>query len=262
MLETRRAPVLGNSYDPATRTFEAIIATTAPVQRRDFEGPYNEVLDLSGELPNAMPLLNSHSRESVRDVVGRVESVLREDGALVAKIRLSGRDDVRGIGQDIETGILDAVSVGYRVADVKTEERGGVRVKTVTPQILETSLVAVPADDTARVRGAEMPNTEEYEETPRRRARAATEAQIQRIADVAGLERAFVDEQLEAEASEADARRAAFTAMETRSQATRTIRATHNDRSFDNPTARRSAMAEAFAVRMGGGEPSEQAREL
>jgi hypothetical protein len=35
----RSAPVKGNSYDPATRTFRAVVATEKPVARRDGQGP-------------------------------------------------------------------------------------------------------------------------------------------------------------------------------------------------------------------------------
>ena len=40
-----RQATTANSYDAATRTFEAVIATMTPVLRSDAQGPFNEILD-------------------------------------------------------------------------------------------------------------------------------------------------------------------------------------------------------------------------
>ena len=38
-----RQATTANSYDAATRTFEAVIATMTPVLRSDAQGPFNEI---------------------------------------------------------------------------------------------------------------------------------------------------------------------------------------------------------------------------
>lgn len=261
-LEIRRAPVRTNSYDPATRTFQAVVTTGAPVQRRDYEGPFQERLSLDQEWPSSAPLLNGHRAGGIQDILGRVTGFQREGDSLIAHIKLSSRPELDGLGRDIQDGIVDSLSVGYEVEEWREQTINNERTKTAVKwKLHEVSLVPLPADAGAKVRGQTMPEMDQEQQTGRR-VRAASERTLERIAEVAGLEQAFIDEQLERGATENEARRAAFEEMEARSASTRTIRTQHNERSFDNPANRRAAMAEAFAIRMTGGEPSEAAREF
>lgn len=248
---TRRAPARANSYDPETRTFEAVIATATPVERRDYEGAYAEVLDLSGDLPGSLPLLNGHRQSSTSDVIGKITALRRDGNEIVASVKLSSRSEVEGIAKDIADGILDSFSVGYRIKDARDETINGKRSKIVTPEFLEASIVPVPADANAKLRGKDMPQT-----------RAATEARIRSIAELGGLDDAWIEDAIERGLSEKEARAEALEAMEQRSEPARTIRTGHNDRTLENPEARRSAMAEAFSARMTGASPSDAAREF
>ena len=84
-LDATMAPA---TFDPEARTVEAVIATTAPVQRRDARGAFSEVLDFSTlDLTNAAGLrvLDSHRTSSIRDTMGTVEAV-RVDGFGLWKI--------------------------------------------------------------------------------------------------------------------------------------------------------------------------------
>ena len=110
-LDTTMQP---STFDAEARTVEAVIATTASVTRRDARGPFAEVLDLDtldmGAL-EGLPVLDSHRQGSVRDTIGRVETIRREGERLIAKLRLSGADDVTPVLQRIADGTLTGVSI-------------------------------------------------------------------------------------------------------------------------------------------------------
>ncbi|MFG6635017.1 hypothetical protein ACGYJ8_03605 [Sulfitobacter sp. 1A12126] len=85
---TRAATARPNSYDPVSRTVEAIIATTTPVARRDARGPFLEVLTADTlDMPtNELPVLDSHRTASLRDQLGRVTSIAIEGDSVVATL--------------------------------------------------------------------------------------------------------------------------------------------------------------------------------
>ncbi|WP_334151567.1 prohead protease/major capsid protein fusion protein [Hyphomicrobium sp.] len=173
----RRAPKgAASSWNAETRTFRAVIAAGAAVRRWDRAGEYIEILDHAGvELPAKIPLLNAHRAHDVRDVIGTVETVERVDARIEAVIRLSAREGVEGVAQDVAAGVLSGVSVGYIVKAWREEiSEAGERVKTATKwRLLEVSLVPVPADDAARVRSFNVENTEENAMAPAIETRAA-----------------------------------------------------------------------------------------
>jgi phage major head subunit gpT-like protein len=170
-LFTRRAPVRASSYDPADGTFEAVIATGTPVLRRDFEGEYYEVLSLNPKAvrlsrmqSGAAPVLDTHRSGSASDQVGIVTDARIQSGQLITSARLSRRDDVKPIADDLAGGTPPNVSVGYRVyATEETMRADGARVLTRTDwEPYEMSFVAVPADPTTHVRSNKeitMPKT-------------------------------------------------------------------------------------------------------
>ena len=113
---TRNATT-ANSYDPESRTFEAVVATMTPVVRRDARGPFNEVLNPATlAASTGMPLLDSHKADSVRDLLGRVVSTRVDGNQVIAKLQLSTASDTDPIAQRIADGSLTGVSIGYRVS--------------------------------------------------------------------------------------------------------------------------------------------------
>jgi HK97 family phage prohead protease len=272
---TRFAPPTGSAtWDKKARTLRAIISTGAPVTRRDYEGVYSERLDIAGvELAERIPVLNSHRSFDVRDVIGTVLKVERVGEQLEAVIRLSRRADVDELAADIADGITSGVSIGYAVTKwLEEESADGARTKTATEwRLVEVSIVAVPADDAARIRGQNMTITTDPaapEATPRSRAtRIATELEIRGLASVAGLRDDFVREQIEAGATLGTARAAAIDAMAER-QARQPATNSHiggdvRSDGFDNPAVRSAAMGEALALRaMPDMTPSPAARQF
>jgi hypothetical protein len=255
---TRRADTRPNSYNPETRTFEAVISTGAGVQRRDARGPYIERLSLDpshvdlSRLRGA-PVLNTHRQSGLGDVIGVVEEAHFDNGQLVARVKLSARDDVAPIARDIADGILRGVSIGYSVEKwAESIDANGQRTRTAIQwRPHEASLVPVPADPGSRIRSEDnaMPDNIVNNDNPNAETRAQVNAQIRSIAELAGLDDTWTNGQIDAEASADEARRAAFEAMRTRS--TPTIRTQQVGPSNDDPAVKLTRMAGALAARMG-----------
>lgn len=155
------------SESDSSGTFELVFTTGAPVVRYDwnFHRFYREVLDVDTEsidlsrLRAGAPLLNSHMAYSLEDQIGVVENPVIEGGQGIVKAKLSKRDSVKGIAQDVADGIIRNVSVGYsrnQVEMIPPKQDGDqweYRVKKWTP--MEVSLVPIPADPGSQVRSSE-----------------------------------------------------------------------------------------------------------
>lgn len=191
-VQTRRAVMQLNSFDPETGTFSAIAATETPVLRSDFfQGSYWEVLSLA---PNAVrlgritggrtPLLDAHRRTSSRDQLGVVTGGRIESKRLVIDGQLSPRADVKPIAADIEAGIIRNVSVAYLVfASVETTAPDGVRTITRTDwEPMEVSIVPVGADPAAFIRSSKG-NAMATRPRPTSAARRTAAARAVQIAD-------------------------------------------------------------------------------
>lgn len=266
---TRRAPLSGGaSWNPEERTLRAVISTGAPVERWDGRGPFVETLDLRGmTVAPHVPLLNSHSRGTLSDVLGSVVSTETKADRIEATLKLSRRDDVEDIVTDIVDGHVSGVSIGYRVQEWReeAESAGKPRRKTATRwTLVEASLVVIPADASATLRGDQTmdpvttQNTGEPATTPAPQntpapvaTRSEQNAAIRSIAELSGLPREWADQQIDAERSVEDVRAAAFDAMRARAAAAGSVRSTsvqviadHND-----PEVRIRAAGEAFYAR-------------
>jgi phage head maturation protease len=157
-LLTRRANLAPASADRDARTVEVIWSTGAPVRRRDMAGQYIERLSLAPEAVDLNRLqgasvLDAHRQSAVRDVLGSVQSAAVDGQRGTAVIRFSARPEVEPLWQDVLSGILRHVSVGYSVEDWSETTENGARVLTAvrwTPH--EISLVPTPADPGAHIR--------------------------------------------------------------------------------------------------------------
>lgn len=142
-------------YDKENRTVTLSFASETPVRR--WYG--NEILscdpkniDLS-RLTDSAPLLLDHDPER-ENHIGVIRNVEIKDKVCRASCLLSQRDDVKGVLQDIEDGILTKASVGYMVTreiSNTVDEKTGERTITWAWMPYEISLVAVPADTSVGV---------------------------------------------------------------------------------------------------------------
>ena len=221
-LLTRRASLAPATADHEARTVEVIWSTGASVRRRDMAGEYIERLSLDPEAVDLSRLrgasvLDAHRQSAVRDVLGSVREAAVDGKRGTALIQFSARPEVEPIWQDVLTGILRHVSVGYSVEDWAETTDTGARVLTAvrwTPH--EISLVPTPADPGAKIRMETTMTdtaTAETSELPEVITRAQINAEIRSIGRIAGLDQAWVDSQIDAGADANAARRAAFDAL-------------------------------------------------
>lgn len=141
----------------------AVATTELPVFRYDWarDQAFEEILDVQessirmSRLESGLPILKSHDDSGLESVLGKtVGFEFTEDRKLLVRFKLSSREDVAPVKKDIEDGILDNVSVGYRVYRydedrTSTDETLVLRATDWEP--LEVSLVAVPADHDAKI---------------------------------------------------------------------------------------------------------------
>lgn len=159
---SRRALIDPQSVDSDAGTFEVSFASELPVLVSSFwEDPYLEVLKMDGmrteRLENGAPLLDSHERGSVKKAqLGIVTDYRIEGGKAYATIKMSMREDLAGLRQDIADGIVRNVSCGYRVYEyTETPQTDGGAFPTFTAtdwEPFEVSLVTVPADSSVGIR--------------------------------------------------------------------------------------------------------------
>jgi hypothetical protein len=169
-MQTRLAPV--GSVDSKTRTAELVWSRGTRVQRYDFwnDEPYFEELSMDpahvrlGRLQNGAPLLDTHGRWRLSDVIGVVESAKVDGGEGRATVRFSEREEVQPIFQDVAAGIIRNVSVGYVVHKYeKSRTPEGVMVlRAVDWEPSEISLVPVGADAGAGVRSEQQSQQRTY----------------------------------------------------------------------------------------------------
>lgn len=261
---TRAAQTRPNSFDPATRTVSAVIASPTPVPRRDARGPFLEVLtadtlDLSAA--EGLPVLDSHRTASVRDTLGRVRSIALEGGSVTAVLELTAAEDAAPVVQRIVDGTVSGVSIGYRVAGWTEKQTQAERVKSPTAwTITEVTLTSNPADPSARLRHQEespMPEATETvspdvaEQTRRRDIRALVRS--------AGLDAQVADDLIDAGADMTRAKAEIFDAVQDRRRAAPIIRS--HAPANDDPATIIRGQSDALAFRMGGGgEPAADVR--
>ncbi len=270
-LETRAASLAPTTFNADENTVEAVISTGADVAR----GSYVERLPVdNADLRNiaGAPVLDAHNQGSTRAVLGVIQKAWRKDGEIRALIKLSSRDDVAGLVRDISDGIVRNLSIGYRVSRwADSTDSKGQRVRTALAwSIHEASFVPIGADPHAKVRSIPMPKKTganpapeaDVIDTPANESTVAqTRAEIREIIKRAGGTPEDADELIDADATVEQARAAAYDLMTERSnRAPAPVIRTRN--LGPSPEQTRAAREEGLAVRIGGGTPSEHARQF
>ena len=115
--------------DEDSRLVRLSFSSEEPYTRQSFfSEPWTEVLgheqaEIDFErLNNSAPVLYNHDRSQRDNRIGVVERAWLENGRGVAEVRLSNRDEIAGIWQDVKDGILRNVSVSYRINEKKLHE--------------------------------------------------------------------------------------------------------------------------------------------
>ena len=158
----RAAVISANSFNEKDTSIEVVAATDSEVLQVSWDGIMSEVLSMEPAhvrmerfLAGAQALDNHQRYGSVRDsVVGVVTAARLEKGKLICTIKFSEREELKGFIQDVKSGIIRNISIGYRVYKYQiTEEEGKIPVyRAIDWEPFEVSFVAVPADYLAGVR--------------------------------------------------------------------------------------------------------------
>lgn len=152
------------------RTVDAVLSTERAVEMWDWRsgGMIDEVLLADGvELPRQLPLLDTHSRYRLSDVLGSIRNIRQEGSDTVGTLHFaSGDDEVDRVWNKVRQGHLTDVSVGYRVTeyiDIQPDSKASVngrefaagnrpmRVATKW-KLREASMVPIGADEAAKLR--------------------------------------------------------------------------------------------------------------
>lgn len=158
------------AIDAESRVVELVFSTGAPVMRFDWwtGKRFIEKLSMKPEhirlerLNRGAPLLNTHSSWSLANQIGVVEddSARIVGGKGLSKVRFSKRADVEPFYQDVRDRIIRNVSVGYMVHKYEetTGRDGSIPTRTAVDwEPYEISMVPMPADASAQVRGGQVP---------------------------------------------------------------------------------------------------------
>ncbi len=170
LIETRLASLGPGSYDKKARTVDAVLSVGSPVKR--FYGTEvlridQESIDLSRLRQGSVPVLDSHNQQGISAALGRVKQAWISQGALMGKLSFHQTPEGRKAEGMVARGEITGISAGYRIEEWEiTDDQGRVldpeidRIRwdddltfTATRwELLEASLVAVPADASAGIR--------------------------------------------------------------------------------------------------------------
>ncbi|MCP4025681.1 MAG: hypothetical protein GY736_05130 [Sphingomonas sp.] len=155
----RAAAFTGSSYNAEARTIEAVFSAGSPVNRwfgTEQLAVSPEAIDLARVGANLCPFLNAHNAYDVEGVLGRVIEARIDGGQLVGTIQFADTDAGRNAEGMVSRGEVTGISIGYNVRTwTLTEQTDDADTWTATRwELLEVSLVPVPADPAAGVRSA------------------------------------------------------------------------------------------------------------
>ncbi len=164
-----------DSVDEKAHTVRAVLTTESRVSVYDWrQGEIvEEVLTVDGAtVPGQLPLLNTHSRWDVNDVLGSVREIERTTAGDVAGYVgtlsfAAGDVDADRVWNKVRQGHLRDVSIGYHVSNSVDIEAGksatvggrlytagALRLRIATAwQMKELSVVPIGADELAKTRG-------------------------------------------------------------------------------------------------------------
>lgn len=168
-VQCRSAELIPSTFNEQDNTIDVVWTTGARVRRYDWynETPYEEELvvttdsvDMSRFDAGVVQVLDGHSTYGgVSAILGVAVRASIQNGQGTATLRLSSRQDIAGIIQDIKDGIIRSISFGYSVQKYEItraiDRTDGVNVplyRAVSWQPYEISFVTVPADPDASTR--------------------------------------------------------------------------------------------------------------
>lgn len=157
---TRSLAITPDSYDQAARSVEAVLSAGTAVRRYWFTEELEisaEAIDLGRVERGVCPLLDTHNQYELNAVIGRISNVRIEGGELIGTLHFSDTEAGRAVEARVAAGELRAISIGYRVTQwrmTEVDDNDHETWRAIRWELLEASLVPVPADPNAVVRSA------------------------------------------------------------------------------------------------------------
>jgi len=151
------AEILKPAGEREGRVRDVVFYSGAKVERWDFWKGERYWLTFSTKpedvnldrLNNGAPLLNAHSRYSVADQLGVIESAWLKGKKGMATVRFSERPEVDGVWQDVEAGIIRNLSMGVTINQLRETTPKGAKEKeylAIDWEPQEISVVPVASD--------------------------------------------------------------------------------------------------------------------
>jgi len=152
-----QASIVPASFNADENTVDVVFATEVEVLRRTWEETYREVLVCQSanvrldRLNSGGPVLDSHNRYSITNQFGVVVRAWIDNTTREAKatIKLSQRDEWKGVVDDIKAGIIRNISVGYNIYAFDVDDTNPSVppiYRAVDWEPTEISFTPVPAD--------------------------------------------------------------------------------------------------------------------
>ncbi len=154
---TRAAVFTPGTYDPQARTIEAVLLLRCPYPAlgrvRGTRGLRRGRRSRARRPPAAWRSFSTHDQDRP---IGVVEDARFEADRLVGRLRFSDTEDGRAFEGQVSRGELSSISIGYRVTTwtLTSVEEDTEIWRAERWELLEVSLVTVPADALAAVRSA------------------------------------------------------------------------------------------------------------
>lgn len=192
-----------STFDETERSVEMVIATEEPVVEWDRRsGKFiPTIIRVSGiEFPDQVPMLDTHSREGVSDVLGSIRSIRVEGDKLIGKAiygRTAKAEDAMILARD---GHLTDYSIGCIPLEAMYEDEGKPTVRKIITRsrMMEVSNCPIGADASAKLRAAVVETTQPpAQQEPPSKERAMSEDKAPNTVDADAVKRAAIDEQKE-----------------------------------------------------------------
>ncbi len=143
--------VIRDGIDEESRSIPIVLATETPVETYDMERGevVDEILKIDGmDVPQQVPLVDSHDVGSVRSVLGSIRDFDKQDGRLLARAYFASSDDAVKTFRDYAEGHLTDFSVRARRLKVRYEDNTRI---VESSRVIEGSAVVAGADPNSKV---------------------------------------------------------------------------------------------------------------
>lgn len=193
-MEFTRALKLGQP-DDSTRTVEAAVSSEEPCPRGNMGEEVLEHTPAAVDLSRApLPVILAHDRAGLPVAIAE-NFRIGADKKLRADLRFGVSERADEIWQDIKSGIIRNLSIGYSIIEHEQTENG---FKVTRWQPFEISIVAVPADATVGIgrtfsytKEKIMDQNQELTRSQRRNPEAATAVERERIIEINAIAKQF-----------------------------------------------------------------------